>query len=146
MALMELSPIEREELSKNRIPIVLLFEPSADEFSYESKFVPLTDKYLDPAFFTPYIVGTSGLTRSLSGTGSIPLELRIAFTGHRGIIRFFLYVTALAMSSFLLVRATKISRSKVLATMAGHCSKFLARARPGSRRGTWGLPAGRTRG
>src|SRR5207249_378977 len=102
-------------------PVVVLFEPAADEFSYESKFVPLLRKYLDPVSFAPYVVGSAGLKSALTGTQSVAIELPIRFTGHRGPLRFLLYVASLALSSLLLVRAIKISRSRLIVTFAGHC-------------------------
>jgi len=103
------------------LPIVVLFEPAADEFSYESKFIPLLGKYLDPLVFEPFVVGSSGLKGALPDDKSVGLEIPIKFVGHRGPLRFVLYVASLALSALLLVKATKLSRSKIIVTMAGHC-------------------------
>jgi glycosyltransferase involved in cell wall biosynthesis len=103
------------------VPVVVLFEPAADEFSYESKFVPLVRQYLDESAFRVYIVGSSGLKFSLRSTRWTALELPIGNVGYRGPTRFFLYVLSLVLSSLLLVRAIGVSRSQVILSMAGHC-------------------------
>lgn len=104
-----------------RIPIVVLFEPAADRFSYESKFLPLLLNHLDTKQFYPYVVGSKGLANRLEPTRYSVLELPLSYLGHRGSTRFLLYAVWLLLSSFYLIRAIKSSQARILLSMAGHC-------------------------
>jgi len=104
-----------------RIPIAVLFEPAADRFSYESKFLPLLANHLDPELFYPYIVGSTGLANRLEPSRYRVFELPFGYIGHRGSTRFLLYAVSLLLSSLFLIKAIKASRTRILLSMAGHC-------------------------
>ncbi len=45
----------------------------------------------------------------------------MGYVGHRGPTRFLRYIISLILSTFVLVKAIRVSRSRILVTMAGHC-------------------------
>jgi glycosyltransferase involved in cell wall biosynthesis len=100
---------------------VVLLEPAADRFSYESKFLPLLANHLDPELFYPYVVGSTGLANRLEPSRYRVFELPLGYLGHRGSTRFLLYAVSLLLSSLYLIKAIKASQTRILLSMAGHC-------------------------
>lgn len=100
--------------------ILVLLEPAFDDLTYESKYLPLVTKYVDPDSCLVSVVGSSNsinvIKKKFEKVHPIPVFPK---TSH-GVGLFLGYLSYLLVSFFALIRISQRDNSSVLVSLGGH--------------------------
>ena len=108
--------LEKEGL----VRIIVLLEPSASLQDYESKYLPLLTKYLDPDDYDISVIGSRAGMKCFSGMKVKKRAISFALSSTSGVSLVIGYALYLAASFIALMKETKRTGAQILMSLGGH--------------------------